>query len=172
MPFHGFPSLARRANKNVSNHPARSIAESTEGFHRGQELYVQQASRLHEPGYREFIAKHGLIVVEGFNDVIGLDNLDVPSLGILSNRITDQQVEKIARWAKQLASGKVTLMFDNDAAGVEGMKDALWQLTLRGLLVRVAWTPESHEGAFAGRQPESLETRELSSLTAGNKVAH
>ena len=125
MTFHGVPSLARRANKNVLNHPARSIAESTEGFHRGQELYGQQASRLHEPGYREFISRHSLIVVEGFNDAIGLDNLGVPSLGILSNRITEQQVEKIARWAKQLAGGRVTLMFDNDAAGVDGMKDAL-----------------------------------------------
>jgi hypothetical protein len=77
------------------------------GFHRGQELYGQQASRLQEPGYREFIAKNGLVVVEGFHDVIGLDNLGVPSLGILSNRITEQQVEKIALWAKQLASGRV-----------------------------------------------------------------
>ena len=45
--------------------PPRNVllAESTEDFHRGQELYGQQASRLHEPGYREFIAKHGKRIV-------------------------------------------------------------------------------------------------------------
>jgi DNA primase len=119
-------------------------------------LYGQQASRLQEPGYREFIAKHGLVIVEGFNDVIGLDNLGVPALGILSNRLTEQQVEKIAKWSKQLAGGRVTLMFDNDPPGIEGMKDALWQLTLRELQVRIALTPDSHGGAFAGIQPEHL----------------
>ena len=134
------------------------------GFARGQELYGQQAGRLNEPGYREFLAKHGLIVVEGFNDVIGLDNLGVPSLGILSNRITEQQVEKIARWAKQLASGKVTLMFDNEPSGVDGAKDALWRLTLHHLQVRVAWTPESHGGVYAGRQPETLTREEFHTL--------
>jgi hypothetical protein len=105
-------------------------------------------------------------VVEGFNDVIGLDNLGVPSLGILSNRITEQQVEKIARWAKQLASGRVMLMFDCDAAGVEGMMDALWQLTLRGLQVPVAWTMESDGGVYAG-QPESVTRGEIEGHLAG-----
>lgn len=134
------------------------------GFHRGQELYGQQAGRLQEPGYREFIARHGLVVVEGFNDVIGLDNLGVPSLGILSNRMTEQQVEKIARWAKQIASGRVTLLFDNDPGGVEGAKDALWQFAVRKLDVRIAWTPTTHGGTFAGRQPESLTCEEVESL--------
>lgn len=134
------------------------------GFHRGQELYGQQVARLQEPGYREFIARHGLVVVEGFNDVIGLDNLGVPSLGILSNRMTEAQAEKVARWAKQLAADRVTLLFDNEPTGVDGAKDALWLLTLRGLNVRVAWTPESHGGAFAGRQPESLTRTEVETL--------
>ena len=56
------------------------------------------------------------------------------------------------------------MLFDNDPAGVDGAKDALWQLTLRGLHVRVAWTPESHDGAFTGRQPESLTREELETL--------
>ncbi len=29
--------------------------------------------RLQEPGDREFITQHGVIIVEGFNDVINLD---------------------------------------------------------------------------------------------------
>src|SRR5204862_5789242 len=79
------------------------------GFHRGLELFGQQSSRLAEPGYREFIARHGLVIVEGFNDVIGLDNLGVPALGIMSNRMTEAQGKKIVRWAKQLASNRVNL---------------------------------------------------------------
>ena len=103
-------------------------------------------------------------MAEGFNDVIGLDTLGVPALGILSNRITEQQVETVARWAGQLAEGKVTLLFDFDPAGVEGAKNALWRLTPRGLHVRVAWTPESHDGTVAGRQPESLTRDEIETL--------
>mgnify|MGYP001559903930 CR=1 FL=1 len=84
------------------------------GIHRGLELFGQQASRLKEPGYRESIASHGIIVVEGFNDVIGLDNIGVPAVAVMSNRMTEMQGDKVALWAKQLAGGKVTLMFDCD----------------------------------------------------------
>ena len=70
------------------------------GFHRGQELFGQHASRLSEASYREFITEHGLILVEGPNDVIGLDNLGVPSLGIMSNRMTEAQGEKAIRFAQ------------------------------------------------------------------------
>src|SRR5205807_4596110 len=60
-------------------------------FKRGSELFGQQAGRLDEPGYRETIAQCGLIVVEGFNDVMGLDVLGVPAVAIMSNKITEQQ---------------------------------------------------------------------------------
>ena len=126
------------------------------GFHRGQELFGQHASRLKEPGYREAISKNGIIVVEGYNDVINLDNLGIPAVAICSNRITQAQVEKINRWSQQLASGKVTLLFDCEPTGDEGAKDALWQLTQRGLNVRLGWTQEMHGGTFKGRQPECL----------------
>jgi DNA primase len=129
------------------------------GFHRGLELFGQHGSRLKEPGYREIIAGEGILVVEGFNDVIGLDNLGIPAVGICSNRITAKQVEKIAYWAKRLAEGKVSLMFDCEATGDDGAKEALWLLAQRGLDVRLAWSQAMHGGKFAGRQPESI-TRE------------
>jgi 5S rRNA maturation endonuclease (ribonuclease M5) len=129
------------------------------GFHRGIELFGQQVSRLQEPGYREFIAEHGIIVVEGFNDVIGLDNIGIPSVGIMSNRLTEAQGERIAKRARDLADGKVTLMFDCEPSGLEGAKEALWYFAEQRLDVRLAWTPKMHRGKFAGRQPESL-TRE------------
>ena len=134
------------------------------GFHRGQELFGQHASRLQEPGYREFIAEHGLIVVEGFNDVIGLDNLGVPALGIMSNRMTEAQGEKVVRFAKQLGVSRVNLMFDCEATGTDGAKDALWFFAEHQLDVRLVWSPVMHGGAFNNKQPESLGREELSAL--------
>lgn len=125
-------------------------------FHRGLELFGQHTERLKEPGYRETITACGIIVVEGFNDIIGLDALGVPGVGIMSNKITEQQVTKLERWAKNLAGGKVTLLFDADEPGDEGAKEAHWLLAQRGLDVRLGWSRAMHGGQFAGRQPEDL----------------
>ncbi len=94
------------------------------GFHRGIELFGQEQGRLEENGYREAIHRLGLIIVEGFNDVIALDALEVPAFGICSNLMTDEQVAKIVRLANELSDGKVRLMFDCDAEGDEGARDA------------------------------------------------
>jgi len=126
------------------------------GFARGGELFGQHASRLQEPQYRETIARTGIIVVEGFNDVIGLDNIGVPSVGLCSNRMTEEQADKVARFACQLADGTVTLLMDCDGPGDEGAKEALWLLTQRRLHVQLGWTQAMHGGAFKGRQPESI----------------
>jgi len=132
-------------------------------FHRGLELFGQHAIRLQEPGYREAIAQQGIVVVEGFNDVIGLDNLGLPAVAIMSNKITEQQVDKVERWAKQLASGKVTLLFDADDAG-EGAKEALWLFAQRGLDVKLGWSQVMHDSKFQGRQPEQLTGDEWESV--------
>ena len=134
------------------------------GDHKGLELFGQQASRLQEPGCREAIARHGIIICEGFNDVIGLDNLGIPALAIMSNRITAAQVEKITHWSQQLASGRVTLHFDCEQAGDDGAKEALWLLAQRGLNVRLGWTQAMYGGTFIGRQPENLTRDEWEQL--------
>lgn len=125
------------------------------GFHRGLELFGQQASRLHEPGYREILAHCGPIIVEGFNDVLALDQLGIPAVAIMSNRITVEQVDKIERWARQLAQGRVSLLFDSDGPGDDGAKDALWLLAQRNLDVRLGW-PGSVMLPNAARQPEHI----------------
>ena len=130
------------------------------GFHRGLELFGQQAARLSEPGYRETLAHCGPIICEGFNDVLALDQLAIPAVAIMSNRMTVEQVAKIERWSRQLAQGRVSLFFDADGPGDEGAKEALWLLTERGLDVRLAWSRASHGGQFAGRQPEQLSREE------------
>ncbi len=132
----------------------------TKGFHRGLECFGQQGRRLREPGYREAVARDGIVVVEGFNDVIGLDNIGVPAIAICSNRITAEQADKITHWMQRLASGRVSLMFDCEDTGDEGAKEALWLLAQRGLDVRLAWSQAMHGGKFAGRQPESLTKEE------------
>ena len=136
------------------------------GFHRGIELFGQHASRRQEPGYREFITQHGLIIVEGFNDVIGLDNLGIPSLAIMSNRMTDPQGEKILRFAKQLGINRVNLMFDCDEAGTEGAKEALWFFAERQLDVRLVWSPTRHNSELKGSQPEALSQSNVAEIFA------
>ena len=123
-------------------------------------LFTQHASRLKESSYREAVARYGIIVVEGFNDVLGLDAIGVPAVAIMSNKITDEQVAKVERWARQLAAGKVTLLFDADEAGDAGAKEAIWFLAQRGLDVRPGWSQGMHGGKFKGRQPESLTIEE------------
>jgi 5S rRNA maturation endonuclease (ribonuclease M5) len=156
-----FSALAP-AERSGSDPPAKH--RFPKGFHRGNELFGQQASRLNEPGYREFVTKHGLVIVEGFNDVINLDNLGIPALGIMSNRLSDGQVDKIARWAAQLGNHRVNLMLDNDDAGVEGAKDALWQFAEKGLHVHLLWSPNMFGGDFERKQPESVTSEDCVQL--------
>ena len=98
--------------------------------------------------------------MEGFNDVIGLDNLGISAVAIMSNRITEHQIEKIARWAKQLANGKVSLLFDCEQTGDDGAKEALWLFAERGLDVCLGWSQAMHVSKFKGRQPEHLSREE------------
>jgi 5S rRNA maturation endonuclease (ribonuclease M5) len=130
------------------------------GFPRGNHFFGQQSARLREPGYREFIVRHGLIIVEGFNDVIGLDNLGIPALGLCSNRLTVEQAAKLEQWARQLANGKVVLIFDCDQPGDDGAKEAMWLLVQRGLDVRLGWCQATHAGKHGPHQPEDLSWQE------------
>lgn len=164
--FSQFTAEARGSKEAPAKH------RFPKGFHRGMELFGQQATRLKEPGYREFIAMHGIIVVEGFNDVIGLDNLGIPAVGIMSNRMTEMQIEKVARWATQLAAGKVVLMFDCEQTGSDGAKEGLWEFAQRQLDVRLAWTPSMYGGEFAGRQPETMNHEECLRTIHGRLRAH
>lgn len=133
------------------------------GFHRGLELFGQQASRLNEPGYRQQLSELGLIVVEGRTDVIALDCLGIPSVGLMSNIMTREQAVKLTRFAKQLAGRRIVLLLDCDTAGETGARDALWLLA-QHCDVRLGWSSTQFDGQFQGRQPESL-TRDEWELT-------
>ena len=133
------------------------------GFHRTLELFGQQSSRLDEPGHREALDRHGLVVVEGPNDVIRLDALGVPAVGVLSNVAAKEQVAKIARLAGAVARNRVLLMLDCDSEGENRARKALYDLALC-CEVRLAWSPESHGGRFKGRQPEGLTVEDVRSV--------
>ncbi|MCA9066945.1 MAG: hypothetical protein KDA96_27950, partial [Planctomycetaceae bacterium] len=79
------------------------------GFHKGQELYGGFASRLKEPYVRESLDKYGLVVVEGMNDVIRLEELGVAAVALTSNRATDHQIQTLTRFAQQTSNNRITL---------------------------------------------------------------
>lgn len=120
------------------------------GFKRGAELFGGFASRLEEPQLRESLQKNGLVVVEGMNDVIRLDELGVCGVGLCSNRATDQQVDMIEKFARQVANGRVVLFPDFDEEGEAGFKDLLWELARRRLQIELI------AGESTGDQPEDL----------------
>ena len=133
------------------------------GFHRGWELFGQH--RLHEEGVREKLEGLGLMVVEGPNDVMALDVLGIPAVGLCSNTITGEQVEKVGRLAHAVGDGVVTLMLDCDPEGENGSRQALVEIA-QGCAVRLAWSSAMHGGAFKDRQPESLRREEWEQIRA------
>jgi len=126
------------------------------GYHRGLELYGQSADRLQNRQLKESLGHQGLIVVEGMNDVIRLDLLGVAAVGLCSNKATDEQLDKLERFARQAALGRVVLLPDNDSEGEAGFKELLWALGERGLEIQLGWSRKSHGGRFAEKQPEDL----------------
>ena len=143
------------------------------GFHRGQEFsvlantraaYENPATAKRSPRTASSWSRDFRFDVINLDNLDNLDNLGNPAVAICSNRITPHQVEKVTRWSQQLADGKVTLLFDCEPTGDDGAKEALWQLTERGLHVRLGWTQDMHGGAFKGRQPEALSLSEWHEL--------
>lgn len=123
------------------------------GFKRGAELYGGIASRLDEPQLRESLEQNGLVVVEGMNDVIRLDELGICAVGLCSNKATLQQVEMLEKFARQVSDGRLVLFPDSDNEGEAGFKELLWQLSKRRLSVSTMNSENESE-----RQPEDLST--------------
>lgn len=131
------------------------------GFHRGLELFGQH--RWEEGETRERMEALGLIVVEGPNDVIRLDTLGIPAVGLCSNTVTKEQVGKLAERAWKMCGGWVTLMLDCDAEGENGAKQALWELA-QVCRPRLAWSQAMRGGKFKGKQPEGLTEEEWAEI--------
>ena len=124
------------------------------GFHRGLELYGQDRLADVEPGQ---LRETGLLVVEGFNDVLRMKELGAVALGVMSNTITAEQAAKLAGHAQEKAAGRVTLLFDNDIEGENGAKQALWILAQHDINLRLAWSRSMHGGEYTNKQAEDLD---------------
>ena len=108
------------------------------GYHRGIELFGAMVSRLEEPQLQKSLKQNGLVVVEGMNDVIRLDELGICAVGLCSNRATETQIDAIVRFAKHVANNRVLLFPDNDPEGEAGFKELLWGLNKLGSFVELA----------------------------------
>jgi hypothetical protein len=123
------------------------------GYHRGLELFGQH--RLNDSEVQQAIKRLGhLLVVEGPNDVIRLDELAIPALAVCSNRITREQAERVAVWSRALHV-TVAVLFDCDAEGDSGAQQAVIELAQR-CPVRFGWSRLMFAGRFNDRQPEDL----------------
>ena len=127
------------------------------GFERGLELFGQQ--RLREEGTVEKLAQSGLVVVQGPNDVIALDALGVPAVGLCATTITREQVEKVARFSAETGHGAVTVMLDCTEAGTLAARVVVVELA-QVCPVRLAWSETMHGGSFKGREVTSLTVEE------------
>lgn len=131
------------------------------GFHRGLELYGQHWLDGVEPGQLE---ETGLVVVEGFNDVLRMKQVGEVAVGVMSNQMTTSQAAKLAAHARVKAGGRVTLLFDNDIEGENGAKQALWELAQQDIDVRLAWSRSTQGGKYANKQAEDLQAESWQEL--------
>ena len=132
-----------------------------QGYHRGIEIYGGQASRLNERFVRESLDKWGVVVVEGMNDVIRLEELGVAAVGLGSNKATAHQINKVIRFARDAASNRVTLFPDCDGEGEAGFKSLLWDLTASGVQCRLGICQTRLDNIQIGFQPEDLTRSDL-----------
>ncbi len=135
------------------------------GFHRGLELYAEDVVRRER--LRDF-REIGLVVVEGPNDAIRLNTLQVPAVALCSNTITREQVDRIVTLARDLGCGCVSLMLDCDEEGIIGTQQVL-PLLAEHVPVRLVWSSTTAGGQFKGRQPEDLSAEEWSKLADSSR---
>jgi hypothetical protein len=133
-------------------------------FRRGLELYGQEF--LRDEKFAESLKQFGIVLVEGFTDRVGLHQLGVMSLAMMSNRITDEQAERLAHYAHQYGDGRVGVMHDADGAGDDGAKETLWRMHEQGVDAYLVWSRRKFAGKYAGRQPESLAAEDWSEIAS------
>jgi len=114
---------------------------------------------LREEETVEKLARSGLVVVQGPNDVIALDALGVPAVGLCATTITREQVEKVGRFSAETGHGAVTVMLDCTEAGTLAARVVVVELA-QVCPVRLAWSETMHGGSFKGREVTSLTVEE------------
>ena len=126
------------------------------GFQRGLELFGQH--RLRDEEFRQRAREGGLIVVPGPNDVIALEAIGAPAVGLCATTVTAEQRVKLSSFSRETGS-IVTVMFDSTEAGELAARVLVVELA-QHCPVRLAWSPAIHGGAFKGRKMDSLTNEE------------
>lgn len=134
------------------------------GYKRGLELYGGHADRTSEQYVQDSIAEFGVVVTEGQNEVLRMENLGVAAVGLCSNKATGHQVEKLIRFAKKAGGNRALLLPDCDEEGEAGFRELLWRLTEAGVQTRLGFTSNTHNGMMRGRQPEDLSDEEWAAI--------
>jgi hypothetical protein len=132
-------------------------------FRRGLELYGQEF--LSDARFAESLKQFGVILVEGFTDRLRLHEIGVMSVAMMSNKITDEQTERLARYAQVYGQGRVGVMHDADGPGDDGAKETLWRMHERGIAAYLIWSQRRFDGLYTGRQPESVSESEWEELS-------
>jgi hypothetical protein len=132
-------------------------------FRRGLELYGQEF--LGDARFAESLQRYGVVLVEGFTDRLRLHELGVMSLAMMSNRITDEQSERLAGFARRFGGNRVGLMHDAEGPGDDGAKETLWRMHELGVDAYLLWSRRKFGGQYADRQPESLTAEEWQQIS-------
>ena len=135
-----------------------------QGFHKGLELYGGHATRLEEEYVRESLAKRGVVVVEGMNEVLRMETLGVAAVGLAGSKATEAQVSTLIRYARNAGENRIVLMPDCDEEGEAAFKELLWQLAEASVNVKLGCSSRKFDGRFAGRQPEDFSDQEWSEI--------
>ena len=92
----------------------------------------------------------------------GCTKMGVMSLAMMSNRITDEQTERLACYAKEYGynHNRVGVMHGADSPGDDGAKETHWRMHEQGIDAYLVWSGRKFDGRFVDRQPESLTDEE------------
>lgn len=105
----------------------------TDLFHKGEVLFGLHEAKGH--------AQDGVLVVEGYFDVLTLQHLGIGyAVAPLGTALTEAHLERLARYTK-----RITLCFDGDEAGHRAMEKSLQLALPKGFDVRLLELPSGED---------------------------
>jgi len=128
-------------------------------FRKSLELYNLHRA-ISDPETREVVLKHGLILVEGFNDVLKLWENGIKNVVALMGRELSQEQEEILLDRGVNPSRKLTLFLDADDPGIKAQRQLAERLC-RDFYVRLIHYPADQIGRT---EPEHFSATELKKL--------
>jgi hypothetical protein len=132
-------------------------------FQRGLELFGQH--RLADPEVQAVARRMGIVIVAGPNDVIALDSLGAPTVGLCGKEVTRDQAERAAEMLRSVGGRTLVVMFDCTEEGEFSARQAVVSFA-EHCPVRLAWSPVMHGGRFKGREAASVTREEWEEMEA------